>query len=347
MNIQQLVRPNILNLKPYSSARDEFTGEAAVFIDANESPFNEPYNRYPDPLQKQLKQRISEIKGIPADNIFLGVGSDECIDLAYRIFCEPGRDNVVAISPSYGMYEVCADINNVEYRTVSLDENFDLDAGRLLAATDSRSKIIWICSPNNPTGNAFQPELLAEICRSFNGIVVIDEAYVNFSDKGSMASRIAHLPNLIILQTFSKALASASVRLGMAFASKEIIDFYNKVKYPYNINLLTQRYALKLLSHIDSIEAEVAQILSARQALADALTQLDCIDKIHRSDANFLLVRVNGDADDLYNYLLARGIVVRNRNHIHMCHGCLRLTVGSNEDNELLIQALHEYDNRK
>lgn len=344
MDIQQLVRPNIRNLKPYSSARNEFTGRAQVFIDANESPFNEPYNRYPDPLQQQLKARLSEVKGVPAEQIFLGVGSDECIDLIYRIFCEPACDNVVAISPSYGMYEVCADINNVEYRTVALNENFELATDRLLAACDRHTKVVWLCSPNNPTGNAFSTESLADVCRRFPGIVAIDEAYVNFSEQGSMLPRLAYLPNLIVMQTFSKAMASASVRLGMAFASKEIIALFNKVKYPYNINLLTQQYALDLLGRIGEITDEVAQIIACRHVLADELKQLRCVQRVYRSDANFLLVRV-GDADRLYDYLLAHGIVVRNRNRVPGCSGCLRLTVGTPEENELLIKTLKEYDN--
>lgn len=315
-----------------------------MFIDANESPFNEPYNRYPDPLQQQLKARLSEVKGVPAEQIFLGVGSDECIDLIYRIFCEPACDNVVAISPSYGMYEVCADINNVEYRTVALNENFELDPDRLLAACDQHTKVVWICSPNNPTGNAFSTESLADVCRRFPGIVAIDEAYVNFSEQGSMLPRLAYLPNLIVMQTFSKAMASASVRLGMAFASKEIIALFNKVKYPYNINLLTQQYALDLLGRIGEITDEVAQIIACRHVLADELKQLRCVQRVYRSDANFLLVRV-GDADRLYDYLLAHGIVVRNRNRVPGCSGCLRLTVGTPEENELLIKTLKEYDN--
>ena len=345
MDLQQLVRPNIWNLKPYSSARNEFTGNARVFIDANESPFNEPYNRYPDPLQQKLKLRLSEVKWVQPQQIFLGLGSDECIDLVYRIFCEPAVDNVVAISPSYGMYEVCANINNVEYRTVSLNENFELDPGRLLAATDEHTKAIWLCSPNNPTGNAFDPDMLADVCRRFTGIVVIDEAYVNFSECGSMLRRLADLPNLIVMQTFSKAMASASVRLGMAFASKEIIGLFNKVKYPYNINLFTQRYALDLLDRIGDITDEVAQIIARRQVLADELKQLRCVQRVYRSDANFLLVRVD-DADGLYEYLLERGIVVRNRNRVPGCRGCLRFTVGSTKENELLIKTLKDYDNR-
>lgn len=344
MELQKLVRKNIWELKPYSSARNEYTGEAHVFVDANESPYNEPYNRYPDPLQQQLKEKIAEIKGVPADQIFLGVGSDECIDLAYRIFCRPGIDNVVAIAPSYGMYEVCADINDVQYRTVALNEDFGFDADRLLAATDDNTRVVWICSPNNPTGNAFPLEMIADVCRRFDGIVVVDEAYVHFSDRGSMLGSLAELPRLIVLQTFSKALASASVRLGMAFASKEIIGLYNKVKYPYNINLLTQRYALELLDGIGTIRDEVRQIREARHWLAAELGRLRCIERIFPSDANFLLVRV-GDADGLYDYLLTRGIVVRNRNRVPMCEGCLRLTVGSREDNELLIETLKEYDN--
>ena len=344
MDVLQLLRPNIRRLQPYACARDEFQGEASVYLDANENPYNAPYNRYPDPMQRQLKEKISELREVPADRIFLGVGSDECIDLIYRIFCEPACDNVVAISPSYGMYEVCADINNVEYRTVALNENFELVTDRLLAACDRHTKVVWLCSPNNPTGNAFSTESLADVCRRFPGIVAIDEAYVNFSEQGSMLPRLAYLPNLIVMQTFSKAMASASVRLGMAFASKEIIALFNKVKYPYNINLLTQQYALDLLGRIGEITDEVAQIIACRHVLADELKQLRCVQRVYRSDANFLLVRV-GDADRLYDYLLAHGIVVRNRNRVPGCSGCLRLTVGTPEENELLIKTLKEYDN--
>lgn len=343
MDLQRLVRPNIWNLRPYSSARSEFVGKAQVLIDANESPFNEPYNRYPDPLQRQLKSRLAGMKGVAEEHIFLGVGSDECIDLAFRIFCEPAVDNVVAIAPTYGMYEVCADINNVEYRTVQLNENFAIDVGRVIAACDRHTKIVWLCSPNNPTGNAFALDDMLDVCRRFDGIVVVDEAYVNFSSEGSMLRYLADCPNLIVLQTFSKALASASVRLGMAFANAGIIDLYNKVKYPYNINLLTQQYALELLDRVDEIADEVAHVIACRDELAGELRQLRCVQRVYRSDANFLLVRV-GDADGLYEYLLGQGIVVRNRSRVPMCNGCLRFTVGCREENELLIKALKEYD---
>lgn len=236
MTLQQLVRPNIWSLKPYTCARNEYTGEARAWLDANENSRIDGYNRYPDPLQTEVKKRLAVLRGVSADRIFLGVGSDECIDIAYRVFCRPGVDNVVAIDPTYGMYEVCADINDVEYRPVSLGEGYSLDVDALLAATDANTKIIWICSPNNPTGNAFPLEQLKEVCSRFDGITVIDEAYIDFSDKGSMVAMLDEFPRLIVMQTFSKAWASAAIRLGIAYASREIVDIYNKVKYPYNIN---------------------------------------------------------------------------------------------------------------
>ena len=313
-----------------------------MFIDANESPFNEPYNRYPDPLQQQLKARLSEVKGVPAEQIFLGVGSDECIDLIYRSFCEPACDNVVAISPSYGMYEVCANINNVEYRTVSLNENFELDPDRLLAACDRHTKVVWLCSPNNPTGNAFSTELLADVCRRFPGIVAIDEAYANFSEQGSMLPRLADLPNLIVMQTFSKAMASASVRLGMAFASKEIIALFNKVKYPYNINLLTQQHASEMLDNHEQVRRWVDELVQSRDALHKSLAALPHVKGIYPSDANFLLVRFD-DAQAVYDYLVGRGIIVRNRDKIKLCENCLRITVGTPQEDRILIETLQSY----
>ena len=344
MELNRIVRKNILALEPYSSARGEFEGYASIYLDANESPFNNPYNRYPDPLQRELKMRISELKGVGVENIFLGVGSDECIDLAFRVFCEPRKDNVVAIAPTYGMYKVCADINDVEYRPVMLDEHFKPDFSRLLAAVDDNTKVIWICSPNNPTGNAFDREKLSDLCHRFEGIVIIDEAYVDFSDKGSMLEFLDRLPNLIVLQTFSKAMASASVRLGMAFASKEIVDLYNKVKYPYNINMLTQQYALSLLSKDGKIRGDAELVVGNRKSLSHELAKLKCVEKVFPSDANFLLVRVD-DADRMYKYLLGEGIVVRNRNRVTGCEGCLRFTVGTEEENDMLINGLKKYEN--
>ena len=342
MNLQALVRPNIWNLVPYSSARSEFTGAASVFLDANENPFNNPYNRYPDPLQQEVKALIAQLRGVAAGQIFLGVGSDECIDVVYRTFCRPGVDNVVAMSPSYGMYEVCADINDVEYRRVPLTDDFSLDADAMLAAADERTKVMWICSPNNPTGNAFALDEIEAICSRFAGIVVVDEAYIDFSTRGSMLSCLDSLPNLIVMQTLSKAWGSASVRLGIAYASAEIIGIFNKVKYPYNINLLTQRYAIDRLERHSEVAAWVELLKANRQWLIEALGSLRCVKHIYPTDANFVLVRVS-DADAIYDYLRAGGIIVRNRNRVEKCLGCLRITVGTAEEHEILINALKEY----
>ncbi|MEF9924424.1 MAG: histidinol-phosphate transaminase [Muribaculaceae bacterium] len=343
MALKDLVRPNIWNLKPYSCARNEFKGDASVWLDANENPFNAPYNRYPDPLQLKVKEGIANIRGVDSQNIFLGVGSDECIDLAYRIFCEPSVDNVVAISPTYGMYEVCADINNVEYRKVSLDDCFDINPQSLLDAIDENTKIMWICSPNNPTGNAFDIAKLKYLCKEFSGIVVIDEAYIDFSDKGSMLDYLKDFPRLIVMQTFSKAWGSAATRLGIAFANTDIIALYNKVKYPYNINLLTQDYALKILNRHTEILDWVSRLLANRVELIDSLKSLKYVQRIYPTDANFVLVRVN-DADSLYDYLCQRGIIVRNRNRVEKCLGCVRITVGETNENEELINALKDYE---
>ena len=342
MNLQALVRPNIWNLMPYSSARSEFTGAASVFLDANENPFNNPYNRYPDPLQQEVKALIAQLRGVAAGQIFLGVGSDECIDVVYRTFCRPGVDNVVAMSPSYGMYEVCADINDVEYRRVPLTDDFSLNADAMLATADERTKVMWICSPNNPTGNAFALDEIEAICSRFAGIVVVDEAYIDFSTRGSMLSCLDSLPNLIVMQTLSKAWGSASVRLGIAYASAEIIGIFNKVKYPYNISLLTQRYAIDLLERHSEVAAWVELLKANRQWLIEALGSLRCVKHIYPTDANFVLVRVS-DADAIYDYLRVRGIIVRNRNRVEKCLGCLRITVGTAEENEKLINALNEY----
>ena len=342
MNLQALVRPNIWNLVPYSSARSEFTGAASVFLDANENPFNNPYNRYPDPLQQEVKTLIAQLRDVSAGQIFLGVGSDECIDVVYRTFCRPGVDNVVAMSPSYGMYEVCADINDVEYRRVPLTDDFSLDADAMLATADERTKVMWICSPNNPTGNAFALDEIEAICSRFAGIVVVDEAYIDFSTRGSMLSCLDSLPNLIVMQTLSKAWGSASVRLGIAYASAEIIGIFNKVKYPYNINLLTQRYAIDRLERHSEVAAWVELLKANRQWLIEALGSLRCVKHIYPTDANFVLVRVS-DADAIYDYLRAGGIIVRNRNRVEKCLGCLRITVGTAEENEILINALKEY----
>jgi len=339
MDLQQLVRKNILNLKAYSSARNEFKGEASVFLDANENPLNGPYNRYPDPLQWKLKEKISHIKHIDAEKIFLGNGSDEPIDLVIRIFCEPAVDNIVSIAPTYGMYRVCADINNIEYREVLLNEDFSFSADKLLFATDNHTKLIFLCSPNNPTGNLLNKDEIRKVLSAFNGIVIIDEAYIDFSEKDSWISELGKYPNLIILQTLSKAWGMAAVRLGMAFASPEIITYFNKVKYPYNINILTQNYVGEELDKLDQKNKWVDTLIKQRNVLEKELSGLPFIEKVYPSDSNFILVKVS-DANLIYNKLVERGIIVRNRNSVSLCMGCLRITVGTEEENKILITEL-------
>ena len=342
MDLEKLVRPNILALEPYSCARNEFSGTASVWLDANESPFNAPYNRYPDPLQLKVKEQLSQLKGVPAESIFLGNGSDECIDLMYRIFCAPGVDNVVAMSPSYGMYQVCADVNDVEYRKVPLNDDFSVNYDAMLAAVDEHTKVMWICSPNNPTGTAAGVDELLAFSKRVPCILVIDEAYIDFSSKGSMLQFLAQAPNVVVMQTLSKAWGSAGVRMGMAFAQPAIISLMNNVKYPYNINILTQQYALDQLAKSDEVKAQVAILLEQREVLKQQLVQLDCVNKIYPTDANFVLVEVS-DADAIYNYLLDEGIVVRNRNRVEKCQGCLRITVGTPQENETLLNGLKNY----
>lgn len=341
-NLNALVRPNILSLAPYSSARSEFSGTASVWLDANESPFNGPYNRYPDPLQKQVKERLSAIKGVAANRIFLGNGSDECIDLMYRVFCEPKTDNVVAISPSYGMYEVCADINDVEYRKVPLRDDFSLNVEALIAATDDHTKVIWICSPNNPTGNAFSTADIERVLGAFKGIVVVDEAYGEFSSQESMRFQLDRYPNLLVMQTFSKAWGSAGVRLGMAFASEAIITLFNKVKYPYNVNMLTQQFALKHMDRLGEVQQWIETLLNERTRLIKSLNELEQVEKVFATDANFVLVRVV-NADAIYSHLQAQGIIVRNRNKVEKCLGCLRITVGTESENNAVINGIKSY----
>ena len=341
-DLKEIVRKNIYSLKPYSSARNEFKGEASIFIDANENPYDTPYNRYPDPLQLQVKEKISALKGVPVENIFLGVGSDEPIDLLYRIFCEPQTDNVVALEPTYGMYSVCADINNVEYRTVSLKENYQFSAEELLAATDENSKIIWLCSPNNPTGNALDAAEIEKVLKNFSGIVAVDEAYIDFSSQPSYLKVLKEYPNMVVLQTFSKAWGSAGVRLGMAFASEEIIKIFNKVKYPYNVNVLTQRYAIKLLDNFSQVEKKVKAILKNREKLEKQLAKVECVKEVYPTDANFILVKTT-NSDAIYKYLIEKGIVARNRNGITLCDNCLRITVGTAEENKQVIAALKNF----
>ena len=342
-SLEQLVRPNIWKLAPYSSARDEYSGkEAHVFLDANENPYNGPYNRYPDPLQRELKQMLKKVKGVPDEMIFLGNGSDEAIDLAYRVFCNPGRDNVVAIAPTYGMYQVCADINDVEYRQVLLDENFDFKAADLLAACDKHTKIIWLCSPNNPTGNSLNRDEILKVVEGFEGIVIVDEAYIDFSQQMSMRQELPAHPNLIILQTMSKAWGSAAIRLGMAFASKDIITIYNKVKYPYNVNQLTQEQALAMLKDPFEVDKWVKILMAERSRLMQAFMELPICEKIYKTDANFFLAKVT-DANAIYNYLVDKGVIVRNRNKVQLCQNCLRITIGNRTENNELIGALRKY----
>ncbi len=341
--IKELVRPNIWSLAPYSSARNEYSGHVAhVFLDANENPFNGPYNRYPDPLQESLKERLSEVKNVPAENIFLGNGSDEAIDLVYRCFCEPKKDNVVAICPTYGMYEVCADINDVEYRKVMLDENYQITAEKLLAACDANTKAIWICSPNNPTGNNIMGEEIEKVIENFDGIVVVDEAYIDFSNQKSFKHYVGNDNyNVIVLQTMSKAWGSAAIRLGMAFAKKEIIGIFNKVKYPYNVNMLTQEQAMKRLKDTQPVEQWVNILLQERERTIEAFGELPICEKIYPTDANFFLAKVK-DAQRAYDYLVDKGIIVRNRTRIALCNNCLRVTIGTREENNELIGALRD-----
>ena len=340
MNLERLVRKNIYNLKPYSCARDEFKGEASVYLDANESPYNHRYNRYPDPLQLLLKERISQLKNVDPANIMLGNGSDECIDLIFRIFCEPGIDNVVAIEPTYGIYKVFADVNNIEYRKVLLDENFHINSEQLLAATNGNSKVIFLCSPNNPTGNSLDSLEIKKVIEGFSGVVVIDEAYIDFSKEPSWLNELDKYPNLIILHTFSKAWGLASLRCGMAFASKEIIVFFNKVKYPYNLSTLVQQTILKQLdSDSNQKDQWVKETLHEREHMSTTLKTLPIVEKVYPSDANFLLVKVN-NANGIYRNLVDKGIIVRNRNSVSLCGNCLRITVGTIEENDKLLVSL-------
>ena len=343
ISLEQLVRPNIWSLAPYRSARDEYSGkEAHVFLDANENPYNAPYNRYPDPLQRELKQQLEKVKGVPAANIFLGNGSDEAIDLAYRVFCEPGIDNVLAIAATYGMYQVCADINNVGYRHVLLDEDFQLHADQLLAACDKHTKLIWICSPNNPTGNSLCRDEIMKVINGFDGIVIVDEAYIDFAQQLSLRQELPSHPNLIILQTMSKAWGSAAIRLGMAFASEDIINIYNKVKYPYNVNLLTQQQAAEVLKDPFEVDKTVKILLQERQRLMTAFQELPVCEQIYKTDANFFLARMT-DAQKIYDYLVDKGIIVRNRTRVQLCYNCLRITIGTRSENNELLSALRQY----
>jgi histidinol-phosphate aminotransferase len=338
-DLNNILRKSIQALKPYSSARDEFTGKAEVYLDANENPFDTGLNRYPDPYQQELKERISHIKNVGANKIFLGNGSDEIIDLLFRAVCEPGKDEVIALPPTYGMYQVSADINDIKVNKVPLTADFEINEPALLDAINDNTKIIWFCSPNNPTGNTLDPEAITRITNSFQGIVVVDEAYIDFSSSQSWIDFLDFHPNLLVMQTFSKAWGLAGLRLGMGFASPAIIGVLNKIKPPYNINTLTQEKALEVLEHLDEKNEKVDVILEERVKLGKALAEINAVQHIYPSDANFLLVKIEG-ADRIYNELVEKSIIVRNRSKVELCESCLRLTVGTPKENETLIAAI-------
>lgn len=344
-NLNNLLRENIKKLVPYSSARDEFKGEASILIDANENPFGSPlnhdYNRYPDPLQHQVKAKLSNIKGVPAENIFLGNGSDEAIDILYRAFCTPGVDNVILVPPTYGMYEVSANINDVAFKKVNLTADYQLDLDGIANAIDAHTKLIFICSPNNPTGNSIRRQDIETVLNNFQGLVVVDEAYINFSAVKSFTQELAEYPNLVVLQTLSKAWGLAALRLGMAFASKEIIAVYNKIKPPYNINQATQDIVLEALNNVDQVNDWIKETVSEREKLVRELLELDYVQYITPSDANFILVKM-AQPREVYDYLVQFGIIVRDRSKVELCEGCLRITVGTPAENRTLLEKLNQ-----
>ena len=345
-DLDRLLRDNIRQLVPYSSARDDFKGTARVFLDANEnslgSPLTKWYNRYPDPHQWKVKEALGKVKGIRPEHIFMGNGSDECIDLLYRAFCVPGQDNVIINPPTYGMYEVSAHINDVEVRRAVLLDDFQLDLVHLERLVDANTKIIWICSPNNPTANSINRQDIEVVLNNFSGLVVIDEAYINFSRYRSFIQELADYPNLVVLQTMSKAWGLAGLRLGMAFASEGIIDIYNKVKPPYNINQATQELALKALEEVGQVNEMIKALVTMREELARELASLPFVMTVYPSDANFILVKT-ADAHSIYDYLLGDGIVVRDRSKVELCAGCLRITVGTAKENADIVAALRGY----
>lgn len=346
MNYQDYILPHIWNLKPYSSARDEFKGEASIFLDANEnsygSPLNRNYNRYPDPLQWKIKKRLSEIKGVPPQNIFLGNGSDEAIDILFRAFCNPGIDNVITLPPTYGMYEVSANINDVEVRKVILRPDYQLNMEAIAEAIDDHTKIIFICSPNNPTGNSIDRQDIETILANFNGLVVIDEAYINYSRQKTFIQELTEYSNLIVLQTLSKAWGLAGLRIGMAFASEEIIEVFNKVKPPYNINEASQELALEALQNVDQVNSWIKETVAEREKLVRELIALPLVLKIYPSDANFILVKTT-DPRGIYNHLVEKGIIVRDRSKVELCEGSLRITIGTPQENTELLNALKNF----
>ncbi|RDV14808.1 histidinol-phosphate transaminase [Pontibacter diazotrophicus] len=346
-NLNAIIRPNVQKMKAYSSARDEFKGAASVFLDANENNLGslagENYNRYPDPHQKKLKERIAELKGVQPDQIFLGNGSDEAIDLLFRMVCRPGQDAMLHLPPTYGMYEVSANLNDVALEAVQLTSDFQIPIEELLAQVKPNTKIIFICTPNNPTGNAIETSSIETILRNFNGLVVLDEAYVDFGQTPSWTTRLAEFPNLVVLQTFSKAWGMAGLRLGLAFASAELISVLDKIKPPYNINEATQELALEALTRTEALKDMVEEIVQERTLLMQTLPTLKTVEKVFPSDANFILVKVK-DANGLYKYLLGEGIVVRNRSSLPGCEGCLRISVGTLEENQKLLQSIAEFE---
>ncbi|MGN0257383.1 MAG: histidinol-phosphate transaminase [Bacteroides sp.] len=342
-SLEELTRANVWRMEPYSSARDDYKGAtASVFLDANENPYNTPVNRYPDPRQSELKAEIAKVKGVNPAQIFLGNGSDEAIDLLFRAFCEPRIDNVVAINPTYGMYQVCAETNDVEYRKVNLTDDFQLPVSQLLEVADEQTKLLFVCSPNNPTGNDFRLSDMEQLLRGFGGLVVIDEAYIDFASRPSLLKQLDEFPNLVVLQTFSKAWGCAAIRLGMAFASPEIVGIMSKIKYPYNVNLLTQREALNMVHRHYEVERWVKSLKEERTLLIAGLGKLSVVEKVFPTDANFVLVRVT-DAVAIYNYLVNCGIIVRNRHSVTLCGNCLRITVGTRVENERLLEAMKAY----
>lgn len=342
-DLEKIIRPNIKKMKPYSSARDEYKGQEGVFLDANENPYNNPYNRYPDPLQNDLKKKLAEIKKIGPSQIFLGNGSDEAIDLLIRAFCEPGKDSVLSISPSYGMYQVAAETNAVEFKTVQLNPDFTLDVNRLLKAIDPFVKLIFICSPNNPSANQFHREDIQTIAEKFDGLVVVDEAYIDFSSYSSILSDLNRFKNLVVLQTFSKAWGLAGIRLGIAFASEEIIAVLNKIKYPYNVNILTQKIALEALNNLAEKERWVNIILLQKSFLVEKLKSCASVQHIYPSEANFLLVKVK-NCNELFQYLIDKQVITRNRSKITLCEGCIRITVGTEMENRILVETISEFE---
>jgi histidinol-phosphate aminotransferase len=339
MDINKLVRENILKLKPYSSARDEFEGEASVFLDANENPYSSDYNRYPDPHQKQLKEKISELKSVYADQIFLGNGSDEAIDLLFRAFCEPGKDEVLIPQPTYGMYAVSASINDIKINSVNLTKDFDLDLEATISAITAKTKIIFLCSPNNPSGNLLTKEKVIAVIKNFHGLVVVDEAYIDFADSQSLTEFLDRHNNLVVLQTLSKAWGLAGLRLGICFASAEIISILNKIKPPYNISSITQSLALERLQQGEFKDQQVKEIVTQRKIMEVKLKDIKIIEHVYPSNSNFLLVRVTG-AKKIYNNLLTKGIVLRDRSNVILCNDCLRITIGTPKENQLLLDEL-------